>query len=61
MKKFFDHFQNLSNSSRAQDFPSLSTDSGPLDYEIALEELEECGKKLRYGKANGMMTAVMKC
>ena len=53
MKKFYDHFQNLSNSSRAQDFPSLSTGSGPLDYEIALEELEECCKKLRYGKANG--------
>ena len=53
MKKFFDHFKNLSESSRAQDFPSLSTDSGPLDYEIVLEELEECCKKLRYGKANG--------
>ena len=53
MKKFFDHFKNLSESSRAQDFPSLSSDSGPLDYEIVLEELEECCKKLRYGKANG--------
>ena len=53
LKKFFDHFQNLSNSSRAQDFPSESTGSGPLDFEIGLEELEECCKKLRLGKANG--------
>ena len=52
MKKFFDHFQNLSNSSRAQNFPSLSSVSGPHDYEIVLEELEECCKKLRYGKSN---------
>ena len=40
LKKFFDHFQNLSNSSRSQNIPGTSGVQGPLDYEISLEELE---------------------
>ena len=53
LKKFFDHFQNLSNSSRAQTIPPVSNTIGPLDYEIALDELEDSAKKMRLGKANG--------
>ena len=53
MKKFFDHFQNLSKSSRDQTVPSVSTCNGPLDYEIVFEELENSAKKMHLGKANG--------
>ena len=52
LKKFFDHFQNLSNSSRTQNIPGVSTATGPLDYEISRDELEASSVKMRYGKAN---------
>ena len=52
LKKFFDHFQNLSNSSRSQNIPGTSGVQGPLDYEISLEELETSSNKMKYGKAS---------
>ena len=53
MEKFFDHFQNLSKSSRTQTVPPISTKNGPLDYEIELDELEYASKKIRLRKACG--------
>ena len=53
MEKFFDHFQNLSKSTRSQTVPPISTNNGPLDYEIELDELEYASKKIRLRKAFG--------
>ena len=44
-KKFFDHFQNLSNFSRSQNIPGISEVHDPLDYEISLKELETSSNK----------------
>ena len=53
LKKFFDHFQDLSQSKRAQAVPPVCKGNGPLDFEIIEEELEKCAKKLKLGKASG--------
>ena len=53
LNKFVDHFQELSKSKRAQTVPAMSMDNGPLDFEIILEELQKCAKKLKLGKASG--------
>ena len=56
LKKIFDHFQNLSNSSRAQDFPSEST--GAL--KLALRNWKNAAKNCVLVKLMVMMIAVMK-
>ena len=53
MKKFFDHFEELSKSKRPLTVPPASKEGGPLDFEIVLEELEKCSKKMKLRKACG--------
>ena len=67
MKKFFDYFKVLGESSRALTVPAISSVDGPLDYEMVLDELEYAAKKLKFGKASGydshcneMITALVK-
>ena len=67
MKKFFDYFKVLGESSRALAVPAISSIDGPLDYEMVLDELEYAAKKLKFGKATGydshcneMITALVK-
>ena len=53
MKKFFDHFQDLSKSSRSQTVPPICNNNGPLDFVVSIEELEYASKKICLRKASG--------
>ena len=53
LMEFHKYFEKLSNTERVQDFPDLCKENGPLDYIISLEELEDAGKKLKFGKSVG--------
>ena len=48
------HFQSICNSSdNTQVLPKKTKESGPLDYEISLEEIQLASYVLRNGKATG--------
>ena len=53
MTKFFEYFEGLSKSPRAQAIPPISSTDGPLDYEMIVDELEYAAKKSKFGKASG--------
>ena len=53
ISKFFEHFNQISNSVRPLDIPPMCNEEGPLDYTISMEELSRATQRLKFGKAFG--------